>query len=309
MLPWAEFRVTYGQPIVSRELVKRRIARLAGLITATDALVSWGSWLIDQGYRGEMECIIAKIFGSEAQKEAAIELFMKTHGGRSFLKGHLFGDNVYDFLAPCIYEGEGEVLGMAFFKSLIKEHGKRYFEPIGKALAARHIDPRKFSPFNPAHAIALRKELGAYLRWKVGQFFAPRDRQRVAGMSGVLQRHVDFALWMFGRLRKEISAAMVKHQLKLADRQCRIAELSQRVQDVVVILVTAQWANARRNETTVMAADLLCQELRRKLTGARPSDAYFKAAGQLADAILAGGFEELAGVPWQEIMMKYDNKK
>src|SRR5205807_2010671 len=125
MIPWAEFRKTYGAPILTRELVKRRIARLAALITGADALVAWGSWLIDQGYRGELECIIAKIFGSEAQKEAAVELFMKTHGGRSFLKGHLFGDNVYDFLAPCIYEGEGGVLGMAFFKSLIKEHGKQ----------------------------------------------------------------------------------------------------------------------------------------------------------------------------------------
>ena len=71
-----------------------------------------------------MECIVAKIFGSESQKEAAIELFMKTHGGRAFLHGHLFGDNVHEYLAPCIYEGEGEMLGMAFFKSLVKEHGK-----------------------------------------------------------------------------------------------------------------------------------------------------------------------------------------
>src|SRR5262249_26450550 len=159
MLPWAEFRITYGQPIATRELVKRRIARLAGLIAATDALTAWGSWLIDQGYRGEMECIIAKIFGSEAQKEAAVELFMKTHGGRSFLKGHILGDNIYDFLAPCIYEGEGEILGMAFFKSLVKEHGKAYFEPIGKALVEKKIDPRKFNPANPLHAWALRKEL------------------------------------------------------------------------------------------------------------------------------------------------------
>ena len=59
-----------------------------------------------------MECIIAKIFGSESQKEAAIELFMKTHGGRAFLHGHLFGDNVHEYLAPCIYEGEGEMLGL-----------------------------------------------------------------------------------------------------------------------------------------------------------------------------------------------------
>src|SRR5262249_32847859 len=32
ILPWAEFRRTYGEPIARRELVKRRIARLAGLI-------------------------------------------------------------------------------------------------------------------------------------------------------------------------------------------------------------------------------------------------------------------------------------
>jgi alkylation response protein AidB-like acyl-CoA dehydrogenase len=309
LLPWAEFRVTYGQPIARRELVKRRIARLAGLIAGADALVAWGSWLIDQGYRGEMECILAKIFGSEAMKEAAVELFMKTHGGRSFLKGHPFGDNVYDFLAPCIYEGEGEMLGMAFFKSLVKEHGKRFFEPIGKALQAKQIDPKKFSPLNPLHGWALRKELGAYARWRLGQAITRRDRQPVAGMDARLQGHVDFALGMFGRLRKEVSATMVKHQLKLADRQCRMAELSQRVQDNVVILVTALWAHGQKGEANVAAADLLCQDLRRRLTGQRPSDRYFKAATELADVVLSGGFEELAGAPRAEILMKYDNKR
>src|ERR1700680_673836 len=149
-LPWSAFRKTYGQPIRARELVKRRIARLAALIAGADALVAVGSWLIDQGYRGELECIIAKIFGSEAQKEAAIELFMKTHGGRSFLHGHLFGDNVHEFLAPCIYEGEGEMLGMAFFKSLAKVHGQKYFEPVGLALQREKI--KAFNPTNPAHA-------------------------------------------------------------------------------------------------------------------------------------------------------------
>ncbi len=124
IIPWAKFRRTYGAAIVSRELVQRRLGRLAALIVGCDALVAWCSWLLDQGFRGEMECIIAKIFGSESQKEAAIELLMKTHGGRSFLRGHLFGENVHEYLAPCIYEGEGEMLGMAFFKSLIKEHGK-----------------------------------------------------------------------------------------------------------------------------------------------------------------------------------------
>ncbi len=308
MLPWAEFRVTYGEPIARRELVKRRIARLAGLIVASDALVSWGSYLIDQGYRGEMECIIAKIFGSEAQKEAAIELFMKTHGGRSFLRGHLLGDNVYDFLAPCIYEGEGEVLGMAFFKSLVKEHGKQFFEPIGKRLLEKKIDPKRFNPANPLHAWALRKELAAYTKWRLGQAFQGRDRQRVPGMPPRLQVYVDFALEMFARLRKEVSGTMVKHSVKLADRQCRMAELSQRVQDTVVLLVTALYAHQRRNEVTTLAADVICQDLRRKLTGARPADAYFKLVAELGDAVEAGRFEELAGVPQGEIMQKYERR-
>jgi alkylation response protein AidB-like acyl-CoA dehydrogenase len=306
MLPWAEFRRTYGQSISKRELVKRRIARLAALIAGSDAVVAWGSWLIDEGYRGEMECIIAKIFGSEAQKEAAIELFMKTHGGRSFLKGHLFGDNVYDYLAPCIYEGEGEVLGMAFFKSLVKEHGKKFFEPIGKALQKNNM--KTLNPLNPVHAWKLRKELGPYAQWKMGQWLTRRDHQEVAGMERRLQAHVDFALGMFGKLRKEVSLAMEKHQLKLADRQCRIAELSQRIQDNVTILVTALWGHQQKNEVATAAADMLCNDLHRKLTCERPSDRYFKETGALADMILSGGFNVLSGVPRQEILMKYENK-
>jgi alkylation response protein AidB-like acyl-CoA dehydrogenase len=306
LLPWAEFRRTYGEAIAKRELVKRRIARLAALIAGTDALVAWTSWLIDEGYRGEMECIIAKIFGSEAMKEAAIELFMKTHGGRSFLKGHLFGDNVYDFLAPCIYEGEGEMLGMAFFKSLVKEHGKRFFEPIGKAV--QKLGMKNPNPMNPLHAWKLRKELAPYARWKVGQVFSGRDRQQVPNMDARLSGHVDFALEHFRRLRGEVTGAMEKYQLKLADRQCRMAELSQRIQDNVVILVTALWGHRQGNEAALASADLLCQDLRRKLTGQRPSDAYFRAASKLADVILSGGFESIAGVPREEILMKYENK-
>ncbi len=306
LLPWAEFRRTYGQPINTRELVKRRIARLAGLIAGADALVAWGSWLIDQGYRGELECIVAKIFGSEAQKEAAIELFMKTHGGRSFLKGHLFGDNVYDYLAPCIYEGEGEMLGMAFFKSLVKEHGKAFFEPIGKALQREQI--RAFNPMNPSHAWALRRELAGYGRWWLAERLKARDHQQVPGMDPRLSDHLSFALDAFHRYPSEISGTMRKHQLKLADRQCRMAELSQRVQDTVVLLVTALWGHQQKDEATIAAADILCQDLRRKLTGQRPTDRYFRDAAKLADMIIAGGFEALAGVPRGEILMRYENK-
>ena len=303
LMPWIHFRKTYGQTIDKRELVKRRVARTASLIAGSEALVAWGSWLLDQGYRGELECIIAKIFGSESQKEVAIEYFMKTHGGRSFLQGHLFGDNVHEFLAPCIYEGEGEVLGMAFFKSLAKVHGVKYFEPVGKALAKHNL--KTLNPFNPLHGWALRNELIPYAVWYLGKMLSPADVQKVSGLSSVLQDHVDFALAMFGEAPFELSQNMVKHQLKLADRQCRIADLSQSIQDIVVILVTALWAHNTGNKVVQAAADILCQDLRRKLTGEKPSDKYFRRTGEVADLIMAEGYPGMDEIEASSILYSY----
>jgi hypothetical protein len=304
MLPWGHFRRTYGAAIETRELVRRRIGRLASLIVAADALVAWCSWLLDQGYRGEMECIVAKIFGSEAQKEAAIELFMKTHGGRAFLHGHLFGDNVHEYLAPCIYEGEGEMLGMAFFKSLIKEHGKAYFEPIGRALQQAGI--RQPNPLNPAHAWALRKALVPYAGWVLGETFnRPAPAQIPANFPPALAAHAAFAAQQLQRGRSQIDAVMRKHQLRLADRQCRMSELSLRLQDLVVILTTSLWAGRQSSPLVQQAADVFCQDMIAKQTGKRPSDRYYRAVTQLGEAIAAGGFEAIAGIEPEAILMPY----
>jgi hypothetical protein len=147
--------------------------------------------------------------------------------------------------------------------------------------------------------------MAAYARWHLGRWFTRRDYASVAGMKPVLAEHVDFALSTLQSSPREISGAMRKHQLKLADRQCRMAEISQRIQDTIIILVTALWAHQQKNEPAVAAADILCQDLRRKLTGARASDSYFRAVGKLADMVIEGGYDELAGIPKEEILMRY----
>lgn len=305
LLPWVHFRRTYGAEIGSRELVKARLGRLAGLIVGCDALTAWTSWLLDQGYRGEMECMIAKIFASESQKEAAIEFLMKTHGGRAFLHGHLFGDNVHEFLAPCIYEGEGQMLGMGYFKSLIKEHGVRFFEPIGKLLHKHGI--KKPNPLNPMHAWKLRKAMMPYAKWWLGEsirFTRTPDLPR--SMPRHLAAHAKFAAAELQRSRKRISGVMRKFALALGDRQCRIADMSQRVRDLVVILTTSLWASQQPDEVVRTAADILCQDLTRAYTGQRPSDRYFKDLVKLGETIADGGFKPLTGVEPGEILMKYD---
>lgn len=287
MLPWAEYRVTYSEPIGRRELVQRRVGEMASLIVGADALTTWCANLLDAGYRGEMECIVAKIFGSEAQKHAAIELFMKTHGGRSFLAGHPFGDNVHDYLAPCIYEGEGEMLGMAFFKSLVKDHGKRYFEPVGKALAAKGI--AKPNPLNPRHALTLAGVAGPYLRWLVGRRLGGVGSATLPnGMPAALRAHAEYATRELPRMALVVDSAMQKFQLKLADRQCRMADMSQQAQDLITILVTSLYAAGQSDPIVREAADLLCQSLRNRLTCKRTPDRFYKQVTALGRRIAAG---------------------
>jgi alkylation response protein AidB-like acyl-CoA dehydrogenase len=305
MIPWAKYRKTYGASISTRELVQRRLGRLAGLITACDALVQWGAGLIDEGFRGEMECVIAKVFGSEAQKEAAVELLMKTHGGRSFLHGHAFGDNVHEYLAPCIYEGEGEMLSMAFFKSLVKQHGVQFFEPVGKVLQTTGIKQPNMA--NPAHLWAMRGVIGPYAKWLAGQYLKPKPRTALPQMPEALRQHAEYAASFLQNSPRDISGTMSKHQLGLADRQCRMSELSQRIQDAVTILCTALFGAQSNDEVVRHAADIACQDLRRKLTGERPSDRYYKSITKLGGLIADGGFKSIAGLHAGEIMMQYDS--
>ena len=303
MIPWAKFRVTYGEPIAKRELVLRRLGHLAGLIVGCDALVDWCAGLLDRGYRGEMECIVAKIFGSEAQKEAAIELHMKTHGGRAFLHGHLFGDNVHEFLAPCIYEGEGEMLGMALFKSLVKEHGRTFFEPIGKILHKAGI--RKPNMMNPAHLWKLKSPLLAYTKWFAGRQFQSSTRPDLSALPHELRAHAEFATDNLRKMASEISGTMRKHQLKLADRQCRMSELSSRVQSFVLMLATSLYAGRQSNELVRKAGDALGRHLTRTLTGTRVSDRDLRDLTELGSAIVEGHGNLIAGVEPPPILMPY----
>jgi hypothetical protein len=303
MVPWSRFRETYGNAIIKRELVKRRIAKTAGLIAGAEALYNWGSWLLDQGYRGELECILAKIFGSEAQKEVAIEYFMKTHGGRSFMHGHLFGDNVHEFLAPCIYEGEGEVLGMAFFKSLAKDHGVRFFEPVGKALARNKM--KTLNPVNPAHVWALRNELIPYSLWFAGKVLEPKGSPDLPQMNEALKSHIEWASKQLQGSPFELSLNMVKHQLKLTDRQCRIADMSERIQWMIIMLVTAMWAHAEGDEVIQASADVLCQTIRFKLSGKRPTDEYYRSLCKVADLIIEKGYPGVSTIEPDPVLFPY----
>ena len=99
---------------------------------------------------------------------------------------------------------------------------------------------------------------------------------------------------------------MRKHQLKLADRQCRMSELSSRVQKLIVMLCTSLHAAQQEDEIVRQAADVLCQDITRELTGKRPSDRYFRLVTKLGAQIAAGGSSLLRGIDPDPILMGYE---
>ena len=179
------------------------------------------------------------------------------------------------------------------------------FEPIGQALHQAGI--RNPNLLNPLHAWKLRKALVPYGKWYVGRMFSGRPRTQLPPMPASLERHARFALDALAKSPDQISATMRKHQLKLADRQCRMAELSLRVQDLITILVVSLHAAQSAEELVPIAADVLCQDLMRKITGKLPSDAYYRTVTRLGESIAEGGYEAIAGIEAEEILMANEN--
>ena len=84
-----------------------------------------------------------------------------------------------------------------------------------------------------------------------------------------------------------------------------MSELSSRIQDMTIVLAVSLWADKQPKGLVQDAADILCQDLARKLNGTRPTDAYFRAVTKLGEAIEKGGFAEIAGIEAESILMPY----
>src|SRR4030095_10901316 len=100
-----------------------------------------------------------------------------------------------------------------------------------------------------------------YGAWWASEISVRKWRTELGPMPDNLRKHANAAIRGLQSLPREISAALRKHQLKLADRQCRMSELSARVQKLVVMLATSLYAAKQSDEVVQAAAGGVCQEL------------------------------------------------
>jgi len=255
-------RVTWGQPIASRQLIQGRLGRIAAAIVACDAVSTWAAAAIDDGQSGEWEAITAKVVASHCVRDAAIDA-LGVHGGRAFLVGHSLGDSFHDHFAVTVYEGESDLLGLALFKGLAKHH-----------------------PLAASREASAWQRGGAWLAWRAAMT-ARSSRRDAAILDRSLRDHARRARLRLARLAVAIDRAIRRHGRRLAERQLEVGGLSAAVRDAVSVLAVAHHADALGDDRLLPAADAWCRLALARADGRAPG------WGDLAAVARAG-----AAKPW-----------
>ncbi|MBU6309025.1 MAG: AMP-binding protein [Planctomycetes bacterium] len=227
-------RVTWQQPIASRQLIQGRLGRIAASIVACDALAAWAATAIDEGQSGEWEAITAKVVASHCVRDAAIDA-LGVHGGRTFLVGHPLGDSLHDHFAVTVYEGESDLLGLALFKGIAKHH-----------------------PLAASRDAATWRRAGSWLAWRVATA-AGAARRDHAMLDRRLRDHAMRARRRLSRLAVSIDRAIRRHGRSLVERQLEVGALSAAVRDAVSVLAVAHHADASGDDATLAPADAWCR--------------------------------------------------
>jgi hypothetical protein len=158
---------------------------------------------------------------------------------------------------------------------------------------------------NPAHLWKLKTPMMAYAKWYAGRRLLGITRDSLGHLPTDLRRHAEYASGFLSNSCFDISAMMRTYQLKLADRQCRMAQASARVQNAVIMLVTSLYGAQSDCEIARAAADVLCTQLTHRIQGTLPSDKDFRKVTQLGATIANDGWSALHDAQKDEILMKY----
>lgn len=144
-----------------------------------------------------------------------------------------------------------------------------------------------------------------YASWWLRRELSWRARPTLPPMDAALRQQAEFAIDFLHRSALEISATMRKHQLKLADRQCRMVELSRRIQMAVVILCTCLYAGRQSDERIRRAGEIHAAQLSDTLQGRRPSDAFLRRITALGADLVDQGLPGSGEILTPPILMPY----
>jgi len=197
---YAAQREQFGRPIVSFEMIRRKIALLAADVYATEAAVMLTAGMVDRGgVDYSLETASCKVFASEMGYRATHEA-LQIAGGIGYSKEFPYEQAVRDSRIMLIFEGTNEILRALVALMGIQQQGERLKE-LGKALQ----DPIR--------------SLGAIGSYLAGRAKGTIDRPDFKRVHKALADEAELVADQVYDLGRAVERALRKHGKKIVDRQ------------------------------------------------------------------------------------------
>lgn len=264
---WGNERVQWGLPIGLHEAGREKIAYIAAMTFAMEAM-AWltSAWADKANVDIRIEAAMAKMFCTEALWKIT-DLTMQLRGGRGYETGRSLaarGEIGYpveramrDSRVNTILEGSTEIMKLFLAREAMDPHLRNLGDLIKK----------KLSPGQMFFKIV--KLLGHYSIWYAGQQLKAFTT-RSYGELGPLAKHFRYSQRTSHKLARNLFYYMVRYRQKLEKRQMLLGRLIEIGTDLFAMAGVCSYAHALHAEKSqdrspLELADFFCQLARRRI--------------------------------------------
>src|SRR5688500_12419352 len=257
---WAATRVQWGQPIGKHEAIAQKLAKMASMTFAMEAIAEIASaWADKGGYDIRLEAAIAKMYNSEAGWRI-IDDTLQIRGGRGYETAASLASRgeapigieraMRDFRINLIFEGSSEIMRLFIAREAVDHHFKLAFGIVNpeSTMKQRLEGMAKSAPF--------------YLTWYPTRWIGA-GRLRRFGEFGKLATHLRYMERTTRHLGRAIFHAMVRFGPKLERKQMvlfRAVDIGAELFAMAAACSRAQMLAKNGQREAVALADLFCQE-------------------------------------------------
>jgi alkylation response protein AidB-like acyl-CoA dehydrogenase len=287
---WANERVQWGQPIGKHEAISQKIARMASMTFAMEAVAELSTALYERGnYDIRLEAALAKMYNSEAGWRI-VDDTLQIRGGRGYETAQSLearGEKpipieraMRDFRINLIFEGSSEIMRLFIAREAVDKHFTLAFDMVrpDATMSERLAALSRSAPF--------------YATWYPARVLNP-GRFRTFAEFGRLARHLRFVERAANKLGRSIFHAMVRFGPKLERKQMvlfRAVDIGAELFAMSAVCVRAHLLASRGQSQAITLADAFCREASDRV------HTHFRALfGPNDDALYAVARQVLAG--------------